>query len=65
MTDANWIALATPVLVAIGGLWYVIRLEIKTQHIKDLERELDKKDTEIQFLKETIERKNDAIMSLK
>lgn len=64
-----WVPIAALFAPAIPWLWYITRLlntgEMDKRRVRELERELDKKDSEIQHLKETIERKNDALMTMK
>jgi hypothetical protein len=69
MTSADWIGLSMPVITIIGGLWYINRLSVKSdmdaQRVKDLEKQIDKKDDEIKFLYERIDRKDEVIRNLK
>lgn len=58
MNIANWIALATVVLVFLGGFFYTIRYIIKAdrneEEVKRLQAELDKRDAKIERLQDHI-----------
>lgn len=69
MSAENWISLISPILVIVGGIWYIARLstknDIKDQHIKDLEKERDRCEAEIKYLRERIDLKDEVIRNLK
>lgn len=69
MDAANWIAISAPTLTVLGAILYFNKKEmtntVKEQRIKDLERELDKRDDKILYLEKRIDEKNDAILRLK
>lgn len=63
-----WVPIATLFAPVLPWFLHVNRLvntgEMDKRRVRELERELDKKDSEIHRLKETIERKNDTIMAM-
>lgn len=69
MNIADWLQLGMLLSAVIGGLWYINRLAmnnaINEKRVRELEREVDKRDDEIEYLKKRIDDKNDAILKLK
>ncbi len=69
MSVENWIALLSPILVILGGIWYITKLstknEINEQRNRDLEKERDRCEAEIKYLRDRIDLKDEVIRNLK